>query len=50
MREALETPNSMQFEIVTAFGHRRLPEGAIDRILMEVGEQWINFGGYRDIP
>ena len=50
MREAPETLNSMQFESVTAFGHKRLPEGAIDRILMEAGEQWIIFGGNRDIP
>ena len=50
MREAPETLNSTQFENVTAFGHKRPPEGAIDRILIEAGEQWINFGGNRDIP
>ena len=50
MREAPETLNSMQFDSVTAFLHKRPPEGAIDRILIEAGEQWINFGGDRGIP
>lgn len=50
MREAPEILNSIKFENLTAFGYRRLPKGAIDRILMEADEQWVNFGGNRDIP
>ena len=50
MRAAPESLNSMQFDNLTTFGRKRLPEGAIDRILIEAGEQWINFGGNRGIP